>query len=266
MPLKSVDLVFGSPPYVGKGKRYGHSQFIDSMLAWAEWMTDIVIAACRVSRGPVMFVINDAVADGQLIPATHVLIANMLCKSEIRIERPLIWFKNSPPNRCGSGKQWFSNTYETIVAFSAVDSSDAFDWEKLGTPKKYDSGGRFRQRTSTGERRLGNEYPTGKLARPRDVIQAPVGGGMMGHKLRSQNEAPFPESLVEKIIPAFIGPEKTVLDPFCGSGTTLHVAHRLGASSIGIDIRQSQIELTKQIFQEMNVEVCDLQNPVVVES
>ena len=68
----------------------------------------------------------------------------------------------------------------------------------------------------------------------------------MGHSLAHENEAPFPESLVEPFVRCFCPPDGVVLDPFCGSGTTLAVALRLGRGAIGVDIRESQIELTKR--------------------
>ncbi|HEY6559536.1 MAG TPA: site-specific DNA-methyltransferase [Polyangiaceae bacterium] len=44
-----------------------------------------------------------------------------------------------------------------------------------------------------------------------------------------------PESLLERIVRAASSPESRVLDPMCGSGTTLAVARRLGRRYAGID-------------------------------
>lgn len=73
----------------------------------------------------------------------------------------------------------------------------------------------------------------------------------MGSKLAHENEAPFPEKLAEFFIKSFCPPGGTVLDPFCGSGTVAAVAERLGRNSIGYDIRESQIELTKRRLTEV---------------
>ena len=54
-----------------------------------------------------------------------------------------------------------------------------------------------------------------------------------------------PESLLERIIKASSNPGDIVLDPFCGSGTTCAVAHRLGRKWIGIDTNTNAIELCK---------------------
>jgi hypothetical protein len=73
-----------------------------------------------------------------------------------------------------------------------------------------------------------------------------VGGGVMGgDQWASQNEAPFPEKLAEFFILSFCKPGGTVLDPFSGSGTTAAVALRHGRNAIGIDLRQSMVELAR---------------------
>ena len=45
-----------------------------------------------------------------------------------------------------------------------------------------------------------------------------------------------PEKLLERIIQASTNEKDIVLDPFCGCGTTVHVAHSLGRRWIGIDV------------------------------
>lgn len=71
-------------------------------------------------------------------------------------------------------------------------------------------------------------------------------GGRIGCHLAHENEAPFPEKLAESFVRSFCPPSGVVLDPFCGSGTTLAVALRHGRRSIRIDIRESQVDLTKR--------------------
>lgn len=58
----------------------------------------------------------------------------------------------------------------------------------------------------------------------------------------SLDTAPFPDELVERCLTIGCRPGGTVLDPFCGSGTTLRVAHRRGSPSIGIDLNRSFCE------------------------
>jgi site-specific DNA-methyltransferase (adenine-specific) len=57
-----------------------------------------------------------------------------------------------------------------------------------------------------------------------------------GAKAKKKHSYEFPEELVERCVKvAGLEPGSTVLDPFCGSGTTLSVAKRLGHHAIGIE-------------------------------
>lgn len=242
----SVDLVIGSPPYAEKGFRYGGKNTRWPTDEWMDWMATVTHHAVRVSRNVVIWVVNGSVRDGAYLPACEGL-AYLCYLQGIICERPAIWHKNAPPNR----KDWFGNDWEYCLAFRPKNSTRYFDYEQIAAPPKYKAGGRFRQRTTTGERRLGNEYPKGKLARPRDVFRVTVGGGHLGSKLAHENEAPFPEALVEPFIKVLCPPDGEVLDPFCGSGTTLAVAERLGRKWIGMDNRQSQVELSQRRIEEV---------------
>jgi site-specific DNA-methyltransferase (adenine-specific) len=89
-------------------------------------------------------------------------------------------------------------------------------------------------------------YVVPALANPGNVFSIPVGGGVMGDKLCHQNEAPFPERLAEIFVRSCCPPGGWVLDPFLGSGTTAAVCIDAGRNCVGIDVRESQIELSKQ--------------------
>lgn len=54
-----------------------------------------------------------------------------------------------------------------------------------------------------------------------------------------------PEALLERILSASSNPGDVVLDPFCGCGTTIQVAQKMGRGWIGIDITHLAIGLIK---------------------
>jgi site-specific DNA-methyltransferase (adenine-specific) len=51
-----------------------------------------------------------------------------------------------------------------------------------------------------------------------------------------QHPAPFPLELATRLVRMFSFTDDTVLDPFCGSGTTMIAALRTGRNSIGVEI------------------------------
>lgn len=60
-----------------------------------------------------------------------------------------------------------------------------------------------------------------------------------------------PLALLERIIEASSNPGDVVLDPFCGCGTTIAAAQKLGRRWIGIDITHLSIALQKYRLKEM---------------
>lgn len=59
-----------------------------------------------------------------------------------------------------------------------------------------------------------------------------------------------PLALLERIINASSNPGDIVLDPFCGCGTAVHAAHKLGRRWIGIDITHLAIGLIRRRMQD----------------
>lgn len=93
------------------------------------------------------------------------------------------------------------------------------------------------------------------LANPGNLIKGiKVGGGLMGHKLAHENEAPYPQKLAEWFVRGWCPPGGTVLDCFGGSGTTLAAAIKLGRNGINSDIRQSQCELAARRTRDVQPE------------
>ena len=74
----------------------------------------------------------------------------------------------------------------------------------------------------------------------KDWWEIPVVGSATRERLGYPTQKP--ERLLERIIQASSNKGDLVLDAFCGCGTTLAVAHRLGRRWIGIDISPTAIK------------------------
>ncbi|RVU46681.1 site-specific DNA-methyltransferase [Lujinxingia sediminis] len=65
-----------------------------------------------------------------------------------------------------------------------------------------------------------------------------------------------PVALLSRVVEMFSNPEDYVLDPFCGSGTTLVATQLHGRTGVGIDLNQDAVALCRS----------RLQNPVITQS
>ena len=86
----------------------------------------------------------------------------------------------------------------------------------------------------------GKEMPKGKI--PDDVWDIPIINPLAKERLGYPTQKP--EALIERVIKASSNEGDIVLDPFCGSGTTVVVAKRLNRKYIGIDSSPIAIEVT----------------------
>jgi hypothetical protein len=74
-----------------------------------------------------------------------------------------------------------------------------------------------------------------------------------------------PVALLERIIQASSNPGDVVLDPFCGCGTTIDAAEKLGRKWIGIDITQLATSLIKNRLRDTygdKIEIVTVGEPV----
>jgi modification methylase len=68
-----------------------------------------------------------------------------------------------------------------------------------------------------------------------------------------KHPAPFPLELATRLIKMFSFVGDAVLDPFCGTGTTLVAALRTGRNSIGIEIDNDYCQTTERILKNETV-------------
>ena len=89
--------------------------------------------------------------------------------------------------------------------------------------------------------------PLGKI--PEDWWDIPALPPMDKERLGYPTQKP--EALLEKIIKASSNKNDIVLDPFCGCGTTMFVAHRLNRKWMGIDISPTAISVIEKRIEKL---------------
>ena len=260
MPPASVDLVFCSPPYED-ARTYG----IDFSLkgqAWVDWCRPRFLECLRVCKGLTAWVVEGKTSDYRW-SATPALLMADLHRAGVNLRKPPLYVRDGIPG--SGGPDWLKNKYEFIICAS----HGKLPWSDntaMGHPPIFGPGGApshrladgtrvngkiQTRRKANGERLRDGIYKPPAIANPGNLIDCgPGGGGHLGSRLAHENEAPFPESLVEFFIRSFCPPGGVVLDIFGGSGTTASVARRLGRRAISIDIRPSQHDLTLRRLAE----------------
>ena len=89
----------------------------------------------------------------------------------------------------------------------------------------------------------------GQMKKAPDFWQIPTINNQAKERVGYPTQKPL--ALLERIVGSSSRPGDVVLDPFCGSGTTLIIAEKLNRRWIGIDSSQGAIELVKLRFERL---------------
>lgn len=108
------------------------------------------------------------------------------------------------------------------------------------------NGGTRRARSSVGDK----ESPGAAMSDVWD-IQIPAAAS----KERTGYPTQKPEKLLERLVLALTDEGNGVLDPMCGSGTTIAVAGRLGRRAIGFDSSETAVRTARARLVRMNEEL-----------
>lgn len=143
-----------------------------------------------------------------------------------KIINNITWQKTNPPPNLAC--RCFTHSTETILWAQKDDkkSHHLFHYEKM---KALNNGKQMK------------DVWTGSLTKPSE-------------KTEGKHPTQKPEYLLERIILASTEPGQTVLDPFCGSGTTGVEAYRNGCNFIGIDNVEEYLRITKRRLEKAEKE------------
>ncbi len=216
-----ADLVFADPPFnIGyKYDKYHDEKASEQYLAWTrDWIGECV----RVLKphGSIYIAIGDEYA-------AHI---KLILEDELRLtlRNWIIWhytFGQQTKNK-------FARAHTHILYFVKDPKNFVFHDEAVRVISD-------RQKKYSDKR----ANPAGKM--PDDVWnEYPRICGTFTE--RTGFPCQMPESLLARIIRASSNESDWVLDPFCGSGTTATVAHKLNRSYTSIDISETYVQAAKE--------------------
>jgi site-specific DNA-methyltransferase (adenine-specific) len=236
---QSIHLIVTSPPYFNikpyeseaGGNQLARMRDYDSFLAeltkcLAEWHRVLV------PGGRACCVVGDVLVPRRMDGRHRILPlpADIMVRArEVGLDSltPILWFKiGNRTNEAGGGSSgYYGKPYQP----GAVIKNDFEHILMLRKPGAYRSTPMLQKALSMLQKE------------EMDSWQRPFWQDIRGASLRNGHPAPFPVELAERLIKMFSFAGDTVLDPFCGSGSTAVAACRSGRSSLSCDIEPTYV-------------------------
>lgn len=242
---ESVHLVVTSPPYWNL-KRYnenpdqlGHFQDYEAFLAELEKVWQHVLRIL-VPGGRLVCVVGDVCVARRsfgrhLVFPLHADICVICRRLGFDNLNPIVWHKIANASyEVPNGSKFLGKPYEP----NAIIKNDMEFILMQRKPGGY--------RKPTGAQREASKLTKEEFQRWFQQIWNITGASTKHHP------APFPLELAMRLVRMFSFVGDTVLDPFCGSGTTMVAALRTGRNSIGVEIDPEYCRMTAQYLKAEN--------------
>lgn len=252
MPDTSIDMIYLDPPFYTQkkqslldsiGKKYEFSDVWDSRQEYLEYMRVRLLEMRRVLKDTGNIFLHCDTSAGHYL---RILLDEVFGESNFRSE--IIWsykrWSNSKrgllPNHQTIYYYSKSKRYKFNTLYGAYSPTTNID-QILQERKRNVAGKAVYKRDEKGDVVAAKEKKGVPLS---DVWYIPF----LNPKAKERTGYPTqkPIELLEKIIAISTDKGDTVLDPFCGSGTTLVSAKLQGRKFIGIDINSEAVSLTKE--------------------
>jgi len=259
-----VDLIYLDPPFFSN--RYYEVVWGDEAEVrsfkdrWAgginnyiEWMKERIEKMYDILKDTGSFYLH---CDWHASHYLKIMLDEIFTRAKFRNE--LIWCYSG---RELSQKQW--NSKHDNILFYTKSNNWVFNWKEvaeepvpqvLAQYKHVDEKGRrYVIRSKTGGKGLSKESENTyrqyyKKVPPRTWVHITF---VSSSHERLGYPTQKPEALLERIIKASSNKDDIVLDPFCGCGTAMVVAQRLGRKWIGIDISPTAISLIEKRLEKI---------------
>ena len=229
MDAASVDLVYADPPYC-TGRDFG--AFDDrwpSREAYLVFMRERLAEMRRLLRPHGSVYLH---CDPSISHHLRFLLDDVFGERNFRNE--IAWCYANIANI----KKWFPRKHDSILFYS-VGEQNRFDRDAVRVPHNglTKGGGGFFNGENTA--RIQWLIANGKVV---EDWWSDIPAETANHQYPAQK----PVALLRRIISASSDFGDVVLDPFCGSGTTLVAAHATGRKWIGIDINEDALKIARE--------------------
>lgn len=237
-PDGSVDAIVTSPVYADQRKYGGGVKA--GPAAYAEAFTPVLAEMLRVlsSSGSLMLNLGVILRDGEETPYADEVLSRARSMGWKLLHRT-IWQKSNPlplshPAYLTIGHEWVFWLAKSTDAYRGYDADTRRPHAEASLRRINDPYLRSKDERYSRRGKTNALHPDG--AKPTTVFTCAV-GSTRGIK----HPAPMPLDLARYLVSLSCPPGGTVLDPFCGSGTTLVAARHRGRRSIGIDVNQEYL-------------------------
>jgi len=143
----------------------------------------------------------------------------------------------------GLSKRWFGRKHDTILVYAKSIGAHRFSVLREGSFRtnglQYDKDGRPYKKTRKGRLYFNADGPA-----LTDVWDVPFLSTVARERTGWPTQKPL--ALLDRIIRASSAPGDLVADFFCGSGTTLVAAQRLGRRHLGCDVAKKAVAIAKK--------------------
>jgi DNA modification methylase len=252
IPDNSIDLIYADPPFFTEKKyeviwgdgyeiRAYEDRWKGGIQNYLAWMEPKLRECHRVLKPTGSIYLH---CDWHANAHLRILMDKIFGENYFRNE--IIWYYRGG----GVPKNDFAKRHATILRYTKSNKC-TFNVDDVRDHYSTDSLERLQYvaRAFRGEKVYDNYRPNPKGKHPDDVwLIQPT---MPSSKERLGYPTQKPAKLLDRIIKASSNPMDVVLDPFCGCGTAIAVAHKRGRRWIGIDVSPTACKLMFKRLQKL---------------
>lgn len=247
IPNETVDLTVTSPPY---------DAVRDYELLDRKTFRKIAKELFRVTKsgGVVVWIVADQTKDGTESGTSFEqwLFFKNVCG--FKMHDTMIYKRSNPPLTHKRYEQGFEYMFVMVKGnkgpktFNGLRENKEYP-EKKPRKKAY-------HRETNGTHKIGT-YKADDGTKLKDNVWW-YGKNITQDKFAFKHPAIFPEALALDHIFSWSDPDDVVLDPFCGSGTTMKMALAAGRRAIGIEVNPEYVEIIKRRISSNRDSRCEV--------